>query len=134
MPTQSSRAPRWAGSDDGSTRRPTTIANRPTGTLIRNSERQSVPNGSSSIRPPATTGPSTVDRPIAGPNAANALPISPGPKMSRIRPKVCGIITAAASPWRTRPAMSVSEDHATEHSTEDATKPTSPDISIRLRP
>ena len=30
--------------------------------------------------------------------------------------------------------MSVSEDHATEHSTEDATKPTSPDISIRLRP
>ena len=93
-----------------------------------------MPNGSSSIRAPATTGPSTVERPIAGPNAANALPMSAGPKMSRISPKVCGIITAAASPWRTRPAISDSDDQATEHSTDDATNPTSPVISIRLRP
>ena len=134
MPIQSSRAPRCAGGESGSTRRPTTIANRPTGTLIRNSERQSVPNASSLISRPATTGPSTVDRPIAGPNAANALPISAGPKMSRIRPKVCGIITAAARPWATRPATSTSPDQATEQSTEDATNPTSPAISIRLRP
>ena len=134
MPTQSRRAPRWAGSLLGSTRRPTTIANTPTGTLIRNSERQSVPNGSSSIRLPATTGPSTVESPMAGPNAANALPISAGPKMSRIRPNVWGIITAAARPCRTRPPISDSDDQATEQSTEEATKPTSPAISIRLRP
>ena len=110
------------------------IANRPTGTLIRNSERQSVPNASSSMRTPATTGPSTVERPIAGPNAAKALPISAGPKMSRISPKVCGIISAAASPWATRPAISASPDHASEQTTEDATNPTSPTISIRFRP
>ncbi len=93
-----------------------------------------MPNASSLISRPATTGPSTVDRPIAGPNAANALPISAGPKMSRIRPKVCGIISAAARPWATRPATSTSPDQATEQSTDDATNPTSPTISIRLRP
>ena len=134
MPSQSRRAPWWAGLLAGSTRRPTTIANSPTGTLMRNSERQSVPNGSALINAPAITGPSTVESPIAGPKAAKALPMSAGPKMSRISPKVCGIISAAASPWATRPATSTSPDHATEHSTEDATKPTSPVISIRLRP
>ena len=49
MPTQSRLGAAVGGLRHGSTRRPTTIANRPTGTLIRNSERQSVPNGSSSI-------------------------------------------------------------------------------------
>ena len=93
-----------------------------------------MPNASSLISRPATTGPSTVDRPIAGPNAANALPMSAGPKMSRISPKVCGIITAAARPCATRPATSTSPDQATEQSTDDATNPTSPAISIRLRP
>ena len=80
------------------------------------------------------TGPSTVDRPITGPNAANALPMCCGGNRSRISPKVCGTITAAASPWAARAATSTSPDHANEQNAEDTTNPTRPIISIRLRP
>ena len=80
------------------------------------------------------TGPSTVERPIIGPSAANALPMCCGGKTSRISPKLCGTISAAASPCTAREATSTSPDHANEQNADDATKPTRPIISIRLRP
>ena len=57
----------------GSKRAPTTRAKAPSGRLIRNSARQPVPNRSALSSSPATTGPATVDSPITGPSAANAL-------------------------------------------------------------
>ena len=70
----------------------------PTGRLIRNSDRQSVPKRSALIEQSGDDRPGTVESPITGPNAANALPICAGGKMSRISPKACGIITAADEP------------------------------------
>ena len=83
---------------------------------------------------PATTGPITVDSPIAGPKAANALAMSAGPKMSRISPNVCGVSSAAARPCNTRAAISDSGDHAKAQATDAAVKPPRPSSSIRRRP
>jgi hypothetical protein len=106
----------------------------PIGRLIRNSARQSEPNRSALISRPATTGPATVDRPMTGPNAANALPICAGGKMSRISPNACGMSTAADSPCTARAPISDSGDQANAHAPEASTNPLRPTISIRLRP
>ena len=134
MPTPSSRRPACDGAPSGSTFAPRTSAKTPSGRLIRNSARQSVPKRSAFISKPATTGPSTVERPITGPNAANALPICWGGNRSRISPNVCGTISAAESPWAARAPTSTSPDHANEQNAEDSTKPTRPRSNIRLRP
>ena len=93
-----------------------------------------MPKRSAFISNPAMTGPSTVESPITGPNAANALPICWGGNRSRISPKVCGTINAAERPWAARAPTSTSPDQANEQNAEDSTKPTSPSSSIRLRP
>ena len=80
------------------------------------------------------TGPSTVDSPITGPSAAKALPICAGGNRSRIRPKHCGIISAADSPCSTRAATSTPGVQAVEQATEASTKPASPMSSTRRRP
>jgi hypothetical protein len=75
-----------------------------------------------------------VARPIIGPNTPNALPIWSGGNRSRISPKPCGIITAPKSPCTTRAMTSVSIVGVAAHTTDAATNPTMPIISIRFRP
>jgi hypothetical protein len=57
---------------DGSAFMPAINANRPSGRLMANTDRQPAPSVSS----PATTGPAMVDSPMMGPKVPNALPIS----------------------------------------------------------
>ncbi len=83
---------------------------------------------------PATIGPATVDSPITGPSAANALVICAGGNRSRISPNACGVSIAADRPCTTRAAISEPGDQATAHAAEATTNPVRPIMSIRLRP
>ena len=51
---------------------------------------------------PARIGPAIAARPMTGPNAANAPPISFGGKTVLMTPRPCGISSAPNAPWRTR--------------------------------
>lgn len=133
-PVPSSRARAAAAGRAGSARAPTARAKIPSGRLIRNSARQSVPSRSALSSTPATIGPATVDRPMTGPSAAKALLICAGGKRSRISPKACGVISAAARPCSTRAAISDPADGASAHAADASTNPARPVISIRLRP
>ncbi len=106
-------------------------AKAPSGRLIRNSDRQSVPNRLALSSSPATIGPATVDSPITGPRAANALFIWAGGNRSRISPNAWGVSMAADRPWTTRAAISEPGDQANAQAAEATTKPVRPIMSIR---
>ena len=101
---------------------------------MRNSDRQPVPNRFALISSPAIAGPTTTDKPMAGPSAANALPICAGGKMSRIRPNACGTSNAADSPCNTRAPISDCPDQAHAHAADATRNPARPTSNIRLRP
>ena len=81
--------------------RPTT----PSGTLMRKIMRQPVPSRSAETSQPARIGPAMAARPMIGPKAAKAPPISLGGKTVLIMPSPCGISSAPKPPCSTRVAM-----------------------------
>ncbi len=96
--------------------------------------RQPDPNRSAWMSSPATTGPSTADRPISGPKTPHAFLVSAGPNRSRVSPKPCGSITAPHAPCTIRAVISVEGDCAAAHTIEVRVKPPIPASSTRLRP
>ena len=94
---------------------------------MRNSVRQPAPNRFALRSSPATIGPATVDSPITGPSAANALVICAGGKRSRISPNACGVSTAADRPCTTRAAIRELGDHAMAHAADAITKRARPE-------
>jgi hypothetical protein len=110
--------------------RPTT----PIGTFMRKIIRQPVPSRSALTSQPARIGPAIAARPITGPKAPYAAPISLGGKTVLIMPKPCGISSAPKPPWRTRKAMSVSGDGPSAQAAEASVKPLMPMTKTRRRP
>jgi hypothetical protein len=96
--------------------------------------RQPVPSRSAETSHPASTGPPTAARPMTGPNAANAPPISDGGKTVLMMPRPWGIRSAPKPPCRTRVAMRTSGEVASAHAAEESVKPTIPITKIRRRP
>nr|WP_256725868.1 hypothetical protein [Streptomyces sp. IMTB 2501] len=54
---------------------------------------------------PPTAGPATVARPATADHTPKAAPLRSAGKTALIRAGVCGIITAAPSPWTARAAI-----------------------------
>ena len=96
--------------------------------------RQPVPSRSALTSQPARIGPPTAARPITGPKAANAPPISAGGKTVLIMPRPCGISSAPKPPCRTRMAIRKSGLGASAQAAEASVKPAMPIAKIRLRP
>ena len=110
------------------------MASTPMGTLIQKIVRQPASNQFASISTPASTGPPTADRPMTGPKAAKALPISSAGNTALMMAKPCGIITAPSRPWATRLPISISGEVARPQTVEATVKPTAPIRKSRRRP
>ena len=128
-PSRSGR-PRDAGSRlSGTTRRASTTAATPTGTLIQNTHRQFT-----WTRLP----------PITGPSAAPSAPSADQVPSAFARPRAgtaasssdsdAGTIAPAPTAWTTRAAISRSTPGASAHSTDPALNPASPAANTRRRP
>ena len=107
-----------AGTRQNANARPAT----PTGTLTKKIHCQ--PRLSTST-PPAS-GPTRVATPAVAPHTLIATPRRSGGKIRVIVDRVCGVSSAAPTPWTTRAAISVSMDPASPHHSEAAVKTASP--------
>ena len=74
------------------------------------------------------------DRPIAGPNAPNALPSSSGGKMDLMMPKPCGISIAPNRPCATRAPISIAGRGGEPAQRGRRDEADSPTRNIRRRP
>ena len=99
-PIQSNRCA-WV-SRVGTSRQASTIASRPTGTLMK--KIHSHPRVSTST--PPRTGPTSVATPATAPHRPMACPRDCGGKRRVITDIVCGLMSAAPRPWTTRATMS----------------------------
>ena len=96
--------------------------------------RQPVPSRSAETSQPARIGPAMAARPMIGPKAAKAPPISLGGKTVLIMPRPCGISSAPKPPCSTRVAIRTSGDGASAHAIEASVKPAMPMTKMRRRP
>ena len=129
-----SRRVRFPERDSGMNRSAPSRPMTPSGTLMRKIIRQPVPSRSAVTSQPARIGPAIAARPITGPNAANAPPISFGGKTVLMTPRPCGISSAPNPPWRTRNAMRASGDGASAHAVDASVNPTMPTMKTFRRP
>lgn len=74
--------------------------------------RQPQPNRSQSVRTPPSSTPTAVEMPAIAPYRAKALPRSSPSNIVRNEARICGMITAAATPWRPREATSTPAEAA----------------------
>ena len=123
-----------AAFDSGMNRTAPASPMSPSGTLTRKIIRQPVPSRSAVTSQPARIGPAIAARPMTGPNAANAPPISFGGKTFLMTPRPCGISSAPNAPWRTRVPMRTSGDGASAHAADASVKPVMPTMKTRRRP
>src|SRR5580658_4165558 len=125
-PTTSGRPREDASRLSGTTRRASTTAATPTGTLIQNTQRQFTwtrlpPITGPSAAPSADQVPSAFGRPDAGTAASSS-------------DSDAGTIAPAPAAWTTRAAISRPTPGASPHSTDPAVNPASPATNNRRRP
>ncbi len=133
MPPQSMPRLRVPGTA-GTTFSAAATAMMPSGTLTRKIGRQSMPQRSSPISVPPSTGPVTEASPAASANRPNTPPRSCGGNSAGTSASVCGVIIAPPTPCSARAATSHSIDGASPQSAEAAVNSPTPSRNIRRRP
>ncbi len=118
MPTGSGRALPGGRRPVSGSPRAGSISARAIGTLTTKTARQ--PKASTSA--PPSGGPTTAAKLPAADQAPIAAPIRSRGVTARIRPSAAGIISAAAAPCATRPAIRVAASGASPHSSEVSAK------------
>src|SRR5580765_187658 len=130
IPTGSGKRSRVASRDSGSRRSPRMRAPAPTGTLARNTARQS----HAWTRRAAAVGPTAAARAAMAPQTATATGTRAGGKTERTTAREAGTSAAAPRAWITRKATSRLALGAKAQSTEASVKATRPIRNTRRRP
>ena len=129
MPGTSNECRRF-GCQSGTSTTASTIPTTPTGTLTKKIHSQ--PRLSTST--PPSSGPVIVARPATAPHMPIAGPRLAGGNRWVMNASVCGVISAAPSPWRARAAMSISAVPDNPHHSEAAVNTTMPARKTRFGP